>query len=137
MENIQENNKTGRHSFIEQLAQRLGISANAAAIYGQPVERGGVTVIPVAKARYGFGGGSGLSKKGEEGSGGGGGVSVSPVGYIEIKGGDTRFRKIRDPQSLIAALAIGGLFAFLTARSLAKWLPASTAPRARQTPAAA
>jgi uncharacterized spore protein YtfJ len=122
MENIQENNKRSRHSFIEQLAQRLGISANATAVYAPPVERGEVTVIPVAKARYGFGGGSGTGKTGEEGSGGGGGVSVTPIGYIEIKGGNTRFRKIRDPQTLIAALAVGGLFALLTVRSLGKLL---------------
>lgn len=127
MENIQEHNKAGGSSFIEQLAQRLGISASATTVYGQPVERGGVTVIPVAKARYGFGGGSGANKKGEEGSGGGGGVSVTPIGYIEMKDGATQFRKIRDPQSLIAAMAIGGLFAFLTARSLGKLLSAGPA----------
>lgn len=120
MEHIQENNIPGRQSFIEQLAQRLGISASAATVYAQPVERGDVTVIPVAKARYGFGGGSGTGKTGEEGSGGGGGVSVTPIGYIEIKGGNTRFRKIRDPQSLITALAVGGIFALLTVRSIGK-----------------
>jgi uncharacterized spore protein YtfJ len=123
MENIQESNQPSRHSFIEQLAQRIGISANATTVYGQPVERGEVMVIPVAKARYGFGGGGGTNKKGEEGSGAGGGVSVTPIGYIEIKGGNTRFRKIRDPQSLIIALAIGGLFTLLTIRSISKLLP--------------
>lgn len=131
MENMQEHNKTSRPSLVEQLAQRLGISANATTVYGQPVQRGEVTVIPVAKARYGFGGGGGISKKGEEGSGAGGGVSVTPVGYIEIKGGATQFRKIHDPQSLIAALAVGGLFTFLTLRTLAKWFPAI--PAAGQT----
>jgi uncharacterized spore protein YtfJ len=122
MENIQESNKPGQQSFIEQLAQRLGISANAATVYGEPVERGEVTVIPVAKAKYGFGGGSGTNKTGEEGFGGGGGVSVTPIGYIEIKGGTTQFRKIRDPQSLIKALAVGGLFTVLTLRSISKFL---------------
>jgi uncharacterized spore protein YtfJ len=122
MENIQENNKSGRQSFVEQLAQRLGIAANATTVYGEPVERGEVTVIPVAKVRYGFGGGSGINKTGEEGAGGGGGVSVTPTGYIEIKGGNTQFRKIRDPQSLITALAVGGVFALLTVRSIGKLL---------------
>jgi len=123
MENFQESNNPSRHSFVEQLAQRLGIAANATTVYGEPVERGDVTVIPVAKARYGFGGGSGTNKTGEEGSGGGGGVSVTPIGYIEIKGGNTQFRKIRDPQSLITALVIGGIFALLTVRSISKLLP--------------
>lgn len=83
-------------SFVERLAQRLGANADAKYIYGEPIERGEVTIVPVARAAYGFGGGGG--KKGEEeGSGGGGGVAVKPVGYIEIKNGETRFRPIRDP----------------------------------------
>jgi uncharacterized spore protein YtfJ len=94
-------------SFIERLARQIGITANAKYIYGEPVERGGVTVITVGKAVYGFGGGSG-SKGMEGGSGAGGGVAVMPVGYIEIKNGETRFRPLRDPfvyAGLIAALA--------------------------------
>ena len=120
MENMQDTNKQSQQSFIEQLAQRLGLTATATSVYGEPVERDGVTVIPVAKVRYGFGGGSGINKTGEEGSGGGGGVSVNPTGYIEIKEGNTRFRRIRDPQTLVSALAVGGIFAFLTARSITK-----------------
>jgi uncharacterized spore protein YtfJ len=91
-------------SFLENLANQLGITANAKYIYAETVERDGVTVIPVAKAAYGFGGGSG-KKEGEEGSGGGGGVSVTPVGYIEIKNGETRFRPTRDWLKVLPMLA--------------------------------
>ena len=94
-------------SFIERLVQQIGITANARYIYGEPVERDGVTVITVAKAAYGFGGGSGTKEK-EGGFGAGGGVAVTPVGYIEIKDGATRFRPTRDPlvyASLIAVVA--------------------------------
>src|SRR5678816_1996028 len=73
-----------QNSLLDGLVQRLGGSANAATIFGAPLERGDVTVIPVARASYAFGGGSG-TKSGEEGSGGGGGVRVAPVGYIEIR----------------------------------------------------
>ena len=95
-------------SFVEGLAHQLGITANAKNIYGEPVERDGVTVIPVAQAAYGFGGGSGRGKKenGEagEGSGGGGGAMLIPVGYIEMKNGQTRFRPTRDPLALLPAI---------------------------------
>ena len=96
-------------SFVEGLAYQLGMTANARNIYGEPVERDGVTVIPVAQAAYGFGGGSGRGKKesGEvagEGSGGGGGVMLIPVGYIEIKNGQTRFRPTRDPLAFLPAI---------------------------------
>lgn len=91
-------------SFIERLANQLGITAAARNIYGEPIEREGVTVIPVAKAAYAFGGGSGKEEK-QEGSGGGGGVKLTPVGYIEIKRGVTRFRRTRDPLVYVSTMA--------------------------------
>ena len=104
---------TSNTSLAERLAEKIGVSANASHIYGEPVERDGTTVIPVAKAAYGFGGGAG-----NEGSGGGGGISLTPVGYIEIREGNTRFRSIRDPQTTMKIVAIGSLFTFLIAKSI-------------------
>ena len=96
--------------FFEALAEKLGAAARAAHIFGEPVERDGVTVIPVATARWGLGGGGG--KRGlagrQEGMGGGGGVIVQPAGYIEIKGGETRYRPIVDPKVVIGAVMAGG-----------------------------
>ncbi len=42
---------------LTRLAERLGATAAASAVFGTPVERNGVTVIPVARVRWGFGGG--------------------------------------------------------------------------------
>lgn len=108
-------------TFVERLAENLSGTANAARIYGAPVERDGTTIIPVSKASYGFGGGSG-KKAGEEGSGGGGGLALTPIGYIEMKQGNTRFRTIRDPQTVVKIVAISGLFAFLTVKSITNLL---------------
>ena len=108
-------------SFLDTLAQRLGGTANAATIFGTPVERGDVTVIPVARAAYGFGGGSG-TRSGDEGSGGGGGVRVAPVGYIEIRPGVVLYRPIRDWALLIPALAAGGVMTVVAARGIARLL---------------
>lgn len=63
-------------SIPERLAERIGARAGAAEIFGEPVVRDGVTVIPVARARWGFGGG-GSKREGKEG---GGGASVAPAG---------------------------------------------------------
>jgi uncharacterized spore protein YtfJ len=105
--------------FVERLAEKLGSAANSATIYGAPVERDGVTVIPVAKAAYGFGGGEGNGTEGKgAGSGGGGGMVLTPVGYIEMKDGTTRFRTIRDPQTVVKVVAIGSLAIFLTTKSI-------------------
>ena len=53
---------TPRENVVERLAEHLG-AADARAIYGSPIERNGTTVIPVAKVRYGFGGGSGHNRR--------------------------------------------------------------------------
>lgn len=104
-------------SFISTIAEKLGAVAKAATVYGQPVERDGITVIPVAKARWGFGGGGGQRKeegvdgKQEDGAGGGGGIQVTPVGFIEIKNHEANFRPIRNvslPWIVVGSLV--GLF---------------------------
>lgn len=109
------------NSFIERLAQKIGITANAKHIYGEPVVRGGVTVIPVAKAVYGFGGGSGKDGT-DEGSGGGGGAVVTPVGYIEIKNGRTRFRPARNWLNLIPLAAAAAPVILLSAWGMTRLL---------------
>ncbi len=98
-------NLTGnKETFVEGLANKLGITANAKYIYAEPIERDGVAIVPVAKASYGFGGGSG-KKAGKEGLGGGGGVALTPVGYIEFKNGETCFRPIRDWLAVLPMIA--------------------------------
>ena len=95
--------------FIGTMAEKLGAVARAATIYGEPVERNGITVIPVAKARWGFGGGAG-QRKDEDGAGGGGGAQVTPVGFIEINRDRAEFRPIR---TLSPAWIIAGAIAAL------------------------
>ena len=75
----------------------------ASTIYGTPVERDGVTVIPVAAARFGIGAGSGSDpSKRQEGEGGGGGGAITPAGYIELKDGRSRFVPIVHPGRMLA-----------------------------------
>jgi uncharacterized spore protein YtfJ len=107
-------------SLLERFADKLGVSARAATVFGEAVEREGVTVIPVAKAKWGMGGGGGHRRPGaQEGMGGGGGVTVTPVGYIEIRDGQSSFRPIWDPATRIAAGIGSGLVLVLVLRGLA------------------
>src|SRR5712692_1412714 len=100
-------------AFLERLAEKMGAHAKASVVFGEPVERGGVTIVPVARARWGFGGGAG-SRAGEGGgSGGGGGMMVSPVGYIEMQEGQSRFRPIPDPAARLPVLIARGAIALL------------------------
>jgi len=93
-------------SFIERIAERLGENIHATTIFAEPVHSNGVTVIPVARARMGFGGGSGRQRSGEEGTGGGGGLMVVPVGYIELRRGQSTFRPISRQRYLVPLLLL-------------------------------
>src|SRR6266536_493472 len=76
------------NDLLERVGQTVGERAHVSTIFGEAVEREGVTVIPVAKARFGCGGGGGSgSRECDEGSGGGGGggVAVGPIGDIEVR----------------------------------------------------
>ncbi len=44
-------------TFVERIAAVIQTSANARQIFGDPVERDGATIIPVARVQWGFGGG--------------------------------------------------------------------------------
>jgi hypothetical protein len=85
---------------LERLAERLGGKASVSAVFGEPVMREGITIIPVAKVGFGFGAGVGTAHRQSDvaqGGGGGGGASAAPVGYIEITDGNAVFKPIRDP----------------------------------------
>lgn len=111
----------GKGLFIRQLAEKLGASAAAKTIYGDPIDRGDVSIIPVAKILYGFGGGEG-DRNGQGGAGGGGGVKVMPIGYIELKNGESKFRPIRNTAATIAWMVAGGVAGVLLARGLRRLL---------------
>jgi uncharacterized spore protein YtfJ len=89
-------------------------------VFGDPVERDGATVVPVAAVRGGGGGGGD-----SEGNGGGGfGVSASPAGVYVIADGKVSWRPAVNPNrivlgwQLVSALALLGAWA--VGRRLAK-----------------
>ncbi len=96
--------------ILDQLLSRVGGEARVGAVFGDPVERGGVTVIPIARVRWGVGAGGGEGPKGGGSGGGGGGCVVAdPVGWLEITAEGSTFRRIGrpfgGPLSLVAVAA--------------------------------
>jgi uncharacterized spore protein YtfJ len=105
-------------SVLEQLNRKMESIADAAVAFAPPQKHGDLTVIPVAKVRSGFGSGFGAGRpKGQEsmqgGVGVGGTLSVTPVGYIEVKEGMARFRPIFTPDAIVKMQVVGGLLALL------------------------
>lgn len=112
----------GMKEFFESLKEGLQSSADVKAVYGEPLETQGKTVIPVAKVAYGFGGGygeaKGESKDKKEGEGGGvgGGVAVKPLGVIEVTKEDTRYIPLSSKKKLAGALIVGFILGLLFGR---------------------
>ena len=107
--------------ILAKLAEQVGARLTSSSIYGSPVERGGVTIVPVATVRFGFGGGGGSDASGKQEGEGGGAIGVgAPVGYIELKNGRSRFVPIVHPArmaALVCATVIAGMVVFQRLRS--------------------
>jgi uncharacterized spore protein YtfJ len=104
-----------RHTdeMLAHLAERVGARFDASNVFGAPVERDGVTIVPVAAIRFGLGGGAGSDpRKGQDGEGGGAAGSASAVGYIELKDGRSRFVPVIHPARmllLVGLMSLAGL----------------------------
>ncbi len=113
-------------ALVTRLADAIGARASASTIFGEPVSRGSVTVIPVASVAWGFGGGGGAGSQPTDtadrptgsGGGGGGGARVRPAGYIVVSDRGARYRPIRRAPHLIALglSLLGGVAAGALAR---------------------
>lgn len=113
----------GVAEMIERVADKVGLNAGARAVFGEPVERAGLTIIPVAQVIFGTGGGGGSDAAGEAGTGAGGGALTRPLGYIEIGEDGAVFRQLRQPwqdAGLIVSVAFAGLLLAKAVRTLAR-----------------
>ncbi len=81
-------------------ADKASNALKEAQVLGEAVNTDGITIIPVYKTSYGFGGG-GFEKQQKHSEptlsgGAGAGVTKQPVAYITIKDGVTSFININD-----------------------------------------
>lgn len=96
--------------------------------FGMPIERDGVTLVPVARVAGGAGSGGGdgpWEERGSvrtgtgSGSGGGFGVQVTPVGVYVVRGADVRWEPAFDlNRAVLGGQLLVALVAVLVARAL-------------------
>lgn len=112
-------------NFIERIAKGFSQNASVKYLYGDPIQSGNKTIIPVASIAYGFGGGygQGADKKkrapssniegdndpSAEGAGGGGGMRATLKGIYEITPEATRFIPANNTKQLLTGIVIGFL----------------------------
>jgi uncharacterized spore protein YtfJ len=107
---------SGRMPLLDRLAE----AASVRKAFGDPVERDGSLIIPVARVISGGGGGEGTAPGEEqgEGAGGGYGMIVRPVGVFVVRDGDVTWQPALD----ITRIVLGGqaiaVVALITIRSI-------------------
>jgi uncharacterized spore protein YtfJ len=96
----------------EEVIAKAGDQLGVRRVFGEPIERDGIVVIPVAVAIGGGGGGSGPD---DQGAGGGFGGLVRGIGVYAIQDGRVRFVPAIDA---VALAVIGTVFARTLAHAL-------------------
>lgn len=85
-------------------------------VYGDPIERDGVMIIPAAKVAGGGGGGGDKENNG----GGGFGVTASPAGAWIIRDGQVEWEPAVDATRIATTGMLVGIVFLLVVRSIAK-----------------
>ena len=90
--------------LLQESMTKLRELADTNSIVGQPIQTSdGVTLIPISRVSFGFGGGGAAfgSKKNEDadnmGAGVGSGVRIEPVAFLIVKDGITRVMPVAAP----------------------------------------
>lgn len=84
-------------------------------VFGEPYEKDGLTVIPVASVGGGGGGGGAHDEKDQAGEGAGFGLGGRPCGAYVIRSGEVKWMPAVDPNRLFT-VAGAVLIAFLLTR---------------------
>ena len=101
----------------ETVERALG-AATVSRVFGEPIERDGVTVIPVARVRSMWGAGGGPHDVG--GIGGGGAVTAGPLGVYEIRQGAVRWVPAMDVGRIAMMGQLTAIVMLLVIRSVAR-----------------
>lgn len=101
---------------VDEMIRGTQDSMSVKRIYGEPIERDGLTIIPAAKVTGGGGGGGDA----ENNAGGGFGIRARPVGVYVIKDGDVRWEPALDLNRIILGGQIVAIFFLLVLRAALK-----------------
>jgi uncharacterized spore protein YtfJ len=119
--------------IIQDISERLQKNANVKTVFGEPYQKGDISIIPVARVDISGCGWEtmelepGMEKKGESAGESGNDVemivSTIPLGYIEVKDSGARFVDIENANRLaIAGLAFGAFLVFSLSRLLMQFI---------------
>jgi uncharacterized spore protein YtfJ len=86
-------------------------------VFGEPIEKNGVTIVPVANVMGAAGGGPGPSSSADN-TGGGFGLRLTPAGVYVIKDGEVTWRPALNLNLVILGGQLVAMVVFLTIRAI-------------------
>lgn len=104
---------------VQEILAKAQDTITVTRVYGVPIEKDGLTIIPAASVSGGGGGGGGPA---DSGGGAGFGVRARPVGAFVIKNGEVTWRPALDETRIALRGMLIPIVALLVARSIAKTL---------------
>ena len=110
---------------LEKLMASITHDLTPKRVFGEPIERDGVMLVPVASVRGGGGAGSG-GREGEEGTGGGGGISAKGLGVYVVRDGTVSWQPALDVTKLAVGSQVFTLALVLVLRSILRHRAAAT-----------
>jgi len=92
-------------NFIDTLLDKMKTTIKSEAVIGEPITVGEVTLLPISKVSFGFGaGGEDLEKNNGFGGGSGGGATITPIGFIVVRGADVSLLPVHEKETLFDKL---------------------------------
>jgi uncharacterized spore protein YtfJ len=120
----QDTRQNGQMLTVARLVEQARSLLTVERVYGEPVERDGVTVIPAAAVRGGGGGGGGGGRDAEgqsgQGEGMGFGLEAKPVGAFVIREGEVSWEPAVDITRIVLAFNVLALALVVAFRRVAK-----------------
>jgi uncharacterized spore protein YtfJ len=115
---------------VQEVLMQARDAVSVKRVYGEPIEKNGVTFIPAARVGGGAGGGGGEGEmpQGEgggkvgtgKGYGSGFGLAGRPAGAFVIRGDQVRWQPAVDVNKIIMGAQVVAVVALLTVRALIK-----------------
>jgi uncharacterized spore protein YtfJ len=109
----------GSERTVLEILRRTVQDSTAGTVFGEPITRGEITLVPVARVSGRGGGGGGGPAAGDHAKGSGGGLALSarPVGVFVVKDGKVDWRPSVDINRAILGGQIVAVVALLTLRT--------------------